>query len=277
MNVYLEIIRIGNAIMAVIAVILIAIIGNTLNIPIILGIFAVFLATGAGNVINDYFDHKIDAINRPNRPIPSGRISLKNAWIYTILLFSIAIILGTLVSILVNSYLPVLIVIFNSILMYYYAYSLKSSVLIGNIIIAFLTASCFIFGGVILNIIEISFYLSFFAFFMTLAREITKDMEDVKGDKLEGIKTLPIKYGMRVSSILTAIFIIFTSILSPILYLNGIFSIYYLFPLFIAIILFFSASYKILVNQDQKNCKLVSKLIKIGMMFSFIGFAIGSF
>lgn len=33
----------------------------------------------AGNVINDYFDYKIDLINKPQRPIPSGRISLDNA------------------------------------------------------------------------------------------------------------------------------------------------------------------------------------------------------
>ena len=79
MNAYLEIIRPGNAVMGVIAVVLMAIIGENYNTPIILGGIAVFLAMGGGNVINDYFDHKIDAINKPNRPIPSGRISLKNA------------------------------------------------------------------------------------------------------------------------------------------------------------------------------------------------------
>ncbi|MDR0901045.1 MAG: UbiA family prenyltransferase [Methanobrevibacter sp.] len=277
MNPYLEILRPGNAIMAVIAVILIAIIGKNYNIPIILGIIAVFLATGAGNAINDYFDYKIDAINKPNRPIPSGRISLKTARIYSIILFLIAIVIGFIISFFVNSYLPTIIVIFNSILMYYYAYSLKSSVLFGNMAIAFLTASCFIFAGTILDLINISLYLGFFAFSMTLAREIIKDMEDYKGDKLEGAKTLPIKYGMKISAILAAIFILLASLLSPILYLNGIFNVYYLIPLGIAILIFLIAAFKILSDQSSENSRFVSKLIKIGMLIAFIAFAIGSF
>lgn len=79
MNPYVEIIRPGNVIMAIIAVILVAILAKSVDIPIILAMLAVFFAMSAGNVINDYFDYKIDLINKPQRPIPSGRISLDNA------------------------------------------------------------------------------------------------------------------------------------------------------------------------------------------------------
>ncbi|KZX15832.1 protoheme IX farnesyltransferase [Methanobrevibacter cuticularis] len=277
MNAYLEILRPGNALLAVVAVVLIAIIGKNYDVPILIGIITVFLATGAGNVINDYFDYKIDAINKPERPIPSGRISLKNARNYSFILFLLAIALGSIISFIINSYWPFIIVVFNSIVMYYYAYSLKSSVLTGNISVAFLTASCFIFGGSIIGLFEISFYLAFFAFFMTLAREIVKDMEDYIGDKQEGAKTLPIKYGMKISSILAALFILLASCLSPILYLNGIFNLYYLIPLTIALIFFIMSAYKILLNQEVENCKTVSKLLKRGMMIAFIAFAVGSF
>ena len=284
MNPYLEIIRPGNAILAVIAVVLIAIIGKNYNFPIILGAITVFLATGGGNVINDYFDYKIDAINKPERPIPSGRISLKSAYTYASLLFIIAVILGTLLSYLINNFTPALIVALSSLLMYYYGHTLKKVALIGNIAISFLTGLCFIFAGVIIaadtglfEIVTISAYLGFFAFVMTMAREIVKDMEDIEGDKVEEAKTFPINYGLKKSSYLAGFLMILASVLSPILYFNQIFSFYYIIILSIAIITFFYGAYIILKDQSSESCKKVSKLVKIGIMIVFIAFAIGSF
>lgn len=283
MNAYLEILRAGNALMSAIAVILMAIIAKNIDISIILGTIAVFLATGGGNVINDYFDYKIDAINKPERPIPSGRISLKNAKIYSILLFVLAIFIGIIISYLANSVFPGLIVILSSFLMYYYAQTLKTVPLIGNIAISLLTASCFIFAGVIIGmktssmeIIYTSFYLGFFAFLMTMAREITKDMEDIEGDELEGARTFPIIYGNKISSILAGSLMIIAIVLSPTLYFIGIFSMFYLIILLIAIILFFYGTYLVLKSQEPENCKKVSKIIKIGMLITFVAFAIGS-
>jgi geranylgeranylglycerol-phosphate geranylgeranyltransferase len=284
MNAYLEIIRPGNAIMAVIAVILMGIIGQNYNIPLILGTIAVFLATGGGNVINDYFDHKIDAINKPNRPIPSGRISLKNAYKFATLLFGIAAIFGILTGYLLDNFIPTMIVVLSSLLMFYYAKTLKKIALIGNIAISFLTGLCFIFAGIIIglytssfDIIYTSLYLGFFAGVMTMAREITKDMEDIEGDKLEGAKTLPIIYGNNVSSILAGSLMVLASALSPILYSNRIFNVYFLVIISVAIAIFLFGTYKILKDHSSENCKKVSKLIKIGMMIAFISFAIGSF
>lgn len=118
MNPYVEIIRPGNVIMAIIAVILVAILEKSIDVPIILAMLAVFFAMSGGNVINDYFDYKIDLINKPQRPIPSGRISLNNAKNYAYLLFIVAAIIGFIISYLADTWIPCGIVIFSDIVLY---------------------------------------------------------------------------------------------------------------------------------------------------------------
>jgi geranylgeranylglycerol-phosphate geranylgeranyltransferase len=271
MNAYLEILRPFNALMGVIAVILVAIIGGNFTLYVPVACVIVFIFTGAGNAINDYFDHKIDAINKPQRPIPSGRISLKATAIYSTALFVIATIMALLIGII-----PGIIVVLSAILMFLYAYRLKTSCLIGNLSIAFLTGLCFVFAGVILGEIFVSVLLGFYAFLMTMAREIVKDMEDVEGDSAEGASTFPIRFGMRASSILAAFFMIFASLTSPLLYFIGIFNIIYLIFLIFAIALFLICAVSILRDQSIENNRIVSKRIKIGMGIVFMGFAFGS-
>ncbi|MDR2624244.1 MAG: UbiA family prenyltransferase [Methanobrevibacter sp.] len=276
MNPYLEILRPFNGLMSTIAPILVGIMEKNMGIPILIGILAVFLSTGGGNVINDFYDYRIDSINRPDRPIPSGKISLKNAKNYGLSLFITAIILGIVISIMINSYLPCILVMLNCTIMYYYGRDLKKLPLIGNITVAYLTGSCFIFGGLILGKIYIPLFLSFFAFMMTLSREIIKDIEDVKGDELENANTFPIKYGLKSSSSLASTFILIPTFISPILYFINIFNVYYITILLIAIILFVVSAYRILINQDKYTASKVSKLIKTGMFITFIAFAAGS-
>jgi geranylgeranylglycerol-phosphate geranylgeranyltransferase len=271
MNAYLEILRPFNALMGVIAVLLVAIISGNFTIYVPIACVIVFIFTGAGNAINDYVDHKIDAINKPERPIPSGRISLRAAAIYSISLFTISTIMALVIGII-----PGIIVVLSAILMFLYAYRLKKSCLIGNMSIAFLTGLCFVFAGVVLQTVFLSVLLGFYAFLMTMAREIVKDMEDVEGDSAEGASTFPIRYGMRASSTLAAVFMIVASLTSPLLFFIGIFNIIYLIVLSFAIILFLACAISILRDQSLNNTRIVSKRIKIGMGIVFLAFALGS-
>ena len=280
MNPYLEIIRPGNVVMALIAVILIAIIDFKLTIPLVLALLAVFFAMSGGNVINDYFDYEIDTINRPERPIPSGRVSRKSALNYSYFLFASAIIVGFLIFFMTNNFIPCGIVLFAVIILYLYAYVFKSTPLIGNIIVGVLTGLCFIFGGYTLDnsrIIYISYYLAFFAFIMTTAREITKDIEDVEGDKKEGANTFPIKFGKKIAAALAFILIIIDSVLCPLLYFDHIFNLTYLFIVAVAVIIFIYSAILLIKNQNSENCRKVSKYLKIGMLIAFVAFALGSF
>lgn len=279
MNPYVEIIRPGNVIMALIAVILVAIIDLDFTIPILLAIIIVFLATAGGNVINDYFDYNIDLVNCPERVLPSGKISLKNGRNYAYFLFGAAIIVEIISYILTKNLIPLIIVIGTIIVLYLYARIFKSLPLIGNFIVSFATGLTFIFGGYTINnphIIIISYYLGFFACAMTMAREITKDIEDVEGDKKEGAQTFPIKYGKKISAAIAFILIIITCGLCPILYLNHIFSIYYLVIIIFAVFIFLYSAILIIRSQTPQNCHKVAKYLKIGMLIAFISFVFGS-
>ena len=271
MNPYIEMMRPWNAIMAIISILLLAFIVKNFNIAVILASLSVFLATGAGNVINDYYDYKIDEINRPERPIPSGKVSPKNAKIYALSLFVTATVIGFCISLLAGT-----IVLISSILMIIYSKSFKSKCLIGNITVSFLTGLCFVFGGIVVNQVIMGAYIMFFAFLMNFAREIVKDIEDVEGDKSEGATTFPIVYGERYAAILASGLMILSTVLSPILYFLGFFNVNFLIVLVIPFIIFIKSAISIISDYSKENSKKVSKHIKIGMLLVFMAFAIGS-
>lgn len=280
MNPYIEILRPGNAVMGAISIILIALIDKTISIPIVLAMIAVFFETAAGNVINDYFDYNIDLVNKPERPIPSGRISLKNGKNYAYLLFIAGTVCGFLISYLTNNWIPFIIVVIADIVLYLYAYKLKATPLIGNLAVGFMTGFGFVFGGFTINnpnIVMISVFLGFFAFVMTTAREIIKDIEDVEGDKKDGARTLPILIGKKTPALIATALIIIDCALCPLLYIYNIFGILYILIIIIAVILFIYSAILILKSQDEITAHKSSKYLKIGMLIAFLSFALGSF
>lgn len=167
---------------------------GTLILPSLLLAAVVALITAAGNVINDVYDIDIDRINRPDRPIPSGAISLSGAKIYAVALFAGGIALATL-----TTALCLLIALANALILILYAAWLKRTPGIGNVAVAYLTASVFLFGGAFAGIEGLiqNISLAAIAFLATLAREILKDAEDVDGDAAGGARTLPMIVGIR--------------------------------------------------------------------------------
>lgn len=270
MNAYLEIIRPGNAVMAVIAVLLVMLISGNFTLNAFLACIVVLMVIGGGNAINDYFDHKIDKINKPNRPIPSGRISLNAAKIYSVTLFVIGTILAFIIGLL-----PGLIALFTSIVLILYAYNLKKMPLIGNMAVSFFIGLTFVFGAVVVGEPLLSI-LGFSPFFITMMREIVKDMEDMEGDKKEGARTLPILYGLKSSAVIAVLFMIFAVVTSPIPYFIGILTMFYLPLLLVGDIIFVACAVSVLKNQSTENTKRVSKWVKTGMVIVLLSYAVGS-
>jgi geranylgeranylglycerol-phosphate geranylgeranyltransferase len=233
----------------------------------------VFLVTGAGNVINDYFDHKIDSINRPDRPIPSGRIQRKTALYIAISLF----VVGILLSLLLGP-LCLFLAIVNSWLLIFYASTFKRMVLIGNLVVGYLAGSTFLFGGAleIFNGMGIrsNVVLFLLAILVTMAREIVKDIQDIEGDSKAGATTLPIIVGKEFSARLTAVLGLTGVILSPLpLLLNEAFGVLYLVIIFVADLLLLLSINEIILKDNPKKS---SRLLKIAMFVALIAFVAGT-
>jgi 4-hydroxybenzoate polyprenyltransferase len=154
---------------------------------------ATVCVAAAGYIINDYYDVKIDAINKPERVVVGKAIRRRPAMFTHMVLSFAGVALGFWLSIAVG-----LINLGAVLLLWGYSARFKKMPLVGNVVIALLGASMLLVVAVYagkLNKITISYAV--FAFLISLIREIIKDMEDVRGDASFDCRTLPIVLGIR--------------------------------------------------------------------------------
>jgi len=174
--------------------------GQRINKFSIIASIIVFLIASSGNILNDIADREIDKINRPKRPIPSGKISVKMA-VWEWIIFSIA---GIIVSIGIG--LPYFIIAISVwILLTAYSLMLKGIPLIGNIAVSLCTALTIPFGAISTGSPKAVIFPFIFVFLIHFGREILKDGEDVMGDKKANLRTFPLVFGLRKAKILTVI------------------------------------------------------------------------
>ncbi|WP_440953132.1 geranylgeranylglycerol-phosphate geranylgeranyltransferase [Methanococcoides sp. FTZ1] len=281
MRSYLELMRAGNCAMAAFAALVGVLIAynilSSADSPALFSFYdaslvflIVFFVTGAGNGLNDYFDIDIDTVNKPSRPIPSGRVSLSSALYFSLMLFGAGVVLAFLVNVLCG-----IIALLNSIVLILYAKSLKRTPFFGNASVGYLTGSTFLFGGAVFGMegLQAVIVLFLLATLATIAREIVKDIEDVEGDKKEGARTLPILIGSKKASYLAAAFGFIAMLASPVPYLQSILNESYLFVVAIADIFFLIAVYQILGKNDAARS---SKLFKFAMLFALVSFIVGA-
>jgi geranylgeranylglycerol-phosphate geranylgeranyltransferase len=192
---FLEITRPLNSLVAGLAAVLGYLIatGTVVTAALILLPIVAFI-TAAGNVINDYYDAEIDAINRPQRPIPSGRVTMEQARRYSIALF----VIGNALCLFTNL-LCLTIAVANSLILVWYAWHLKKFPGSGNLAVAYLTGSIFLFGGALVGLEGLvrNFVVFAITLLATMSRELWKAAEDVEGDIVGGALTVPVQLGIR--------------------------------------------------------------------------------
>lgn len=156
-------------------------------------VFSTIIITAAGYMINDYYDVKIDYVNKPHEVIIGKGIKRRVVITLHTLLNLSGVAMGFLVAPRIG-----IINFIASFLLWLYSNRFKRQPFIGNLTVAFLTG---------LAIYLVAFYYqkaellvltyAIFAFFLNLIREIIKDIEDRQGDRIHGCRTLPIVLGFR--------------------------------------------------------------------------------
>jgi geranylgeranylglycerol-phosphate geranylgeranyltransferase len=234
-----------------------------------------FFISSYSMVINDIYDIDIDKINRPDRPLPSGRVTLNEAKLFSVFLLFIGISLSIISIIRYDSSILIFfITIFFSFISWLYSYGLKKRGLIGNFIVAISMTIPFIFGGIIINGFTNVLLLSFstIAFLSGLGREIVKTICDVKGDKSKHVNTVSITLGVSNAAKLGGFLILCAVLVSIIPFVLGsVDPIYFIFLILPNSLMLYS-SLKIIFDHSESSAYRIKNLLLMGMLLGLLGF-----
>ena len=193
----------------------------TLLIVSVVGIAA------GGYVINDYFDVKIDRINRPDNLVVTRIISRDTAMHIFYGLTAVGVIAGTVVAWWAHSWTLLFTYVVIPGLLWFYSASYKRMFLIGNLVVAFASAivpllvaianadylhhlyqNALAYSPIVGELYVWTGGFAAFAFLLTWVREIVKDIEDIEGDREMECRTLPIVWGDKVAKIIATILLV---------------------------------------------------------------------
>ncbi len=185
-----------------------------------MGLWAMVAAvalTAAGNAHNDWSDLDKDAVNRPDRPLPAGRISPTGLLVVS----GGAFVAGLLALMPLSRVHAALFGMNAGILLLYNRWGSRR-LLAGNVMVAALVGSTLFFGALASGITDRVVVAAAFAAAATLAREMIKDVQDLEGDRLAGARTLAVVAGPDVSSRLVnlVLFLLVSATPLPFLFLD---------------------------------------------------------
>lgn len=171
-------------------------------------VFATSLVVAAGYIINNFYDSEKDLINRPKKTMLDRLVSQQTK-------LSVYFVLN-IVTVVLASYVSFKAVLFFSsyiFMIWFYSHKLKKYPFIGNIIASSLAiAPFFIVFVYYQNFDTVVFFHGFYLILIISMREITKDLENLKGDLTLGYQTLPVAYGIKMTKQLLSVLLLFTFI-----------------------------------------------------------------
>jgi len=274
---YLRLIRPVNCIMMGIAVIVGIILANPdfSKFPFlnsVNGFLTGFLLTASSMAINDYYDREIDAVNEPNRPIPSGLIKPEDALVFAIILVVIGVITAFLINIL--CFVTAIVSWIISVL---YATVGKRTGLFGNFLVSTCVAVPFIYGSIASVGTVKSNVLIFasMAFLSNTGREITKGIVDVQGDRMKNVKTLAVRYGEKTAAVTAVLFYLAAVSLTPLPCLFKFVSFWFIPLVCITDVGLATSSIMLLRDYSRENARKIKKIVLLWFLTGLLAFVIG--
>lgn len=165
---------------------------------------ATLCVAAAGNIINDYYDVKIDAINRPGTLVVGQAVGRRSAMMAHLVLSFEGVVVAGAMSRLVG-----LVTLGAVLLLWGYSARFKRVALLGNLSIAALTAASVLLPELLRRTGSSAVWAyALAAFLLTVVREIIKDIEDMRGDAQHDCRTLPIVVGVARSKWVAGAFLL---------------------------------------------------------------------
>ena len=280
-----------------------------LNENFVILLIVTILIAASGYIVNDIYDYNLDKINKPEKVVLGKFLKSRDAIIIYMMFNCLAIVLSIFLCMKIEQEIYILVFLLIIYCLWLYSKKLKKYKTIGNILVAFfislsiLNVPLFSYKNILSDdrffVFLIISIFSVLAFLINLKREIIKDIEDIEGDKIHKVKSLPIIFGTKKSKLVTIIigiilmFAISSLITFQILILKSdllldvggnqfsnpqiwganYISIIYMF---IILIMFFYVELLILNATTKTNFTKASKLLKYLMLLSLLSIPVFS-
>lgn len=252
-------------------------------------VLSALLVCAGGYLINDYYDIASDKINKPSKVLVGRMLPKRRVYAVYLILSAAGLALGIYLSIYLHFWKLVTIHVITIVLLFFYSASYKRIALLGNLVVALLTALSIIMIGAfephLYQLVRDADYyaadlcwryilgLALFAFLLTVVREIIKDMEDKEGDAQSGARTIPVAWGMQAARGITCGFIAFTVLMMAFLiwrWLDFNADLNYIILFALVCVVLFHIFYRTLSATTQKQFAYLSVLVKVAMLLGLL-------
>lgn len=238
-----------------------------LEVRFLLLVFSTLCVAAAGYVINDYYDVKIDAINKPKRVVVGKTVNRRQAMLAHLFLSGVGVLVGFALDWPIG-----LINLGAALLLWGYSAQLKKTFLAGNITIALLSAAMVLVVAVFERFDNKAVWAyALFSLLISLVREIIKDMQDVKGDASFDCRTLPVVVGIPGAKWFLYFFILIfaVTLLAGVVYrIDEVF-----FTAYILLLILLPTgvlTYRIYQADRKKEFAALSRLVKLIMLAGMV-------
>jgi geranylgeranylglycerol-phosphate geranylgeranyltransferase len=246
---------------------------SALWLNLLYGFVTGFTLTAASMAINDYYDREIDAVNEPNRPIPSGLVKPNDALLFAFVLTAIGFAAAYLTNVFCFATAIIAWIIFAA-----YATVGKRSGLPGNFLVSICVAIPFIYGNYAVSVLEPNVLIfASIVFLSDTGREITKGIVDVEGDRKYNVKTLAVRFGEKAAAAAAALFYLSAVLLSSIPWFLQLVSFWFIPLVAITDLGLVASSFMLIKDYSRENARRIKKMVLLWFIIGLLAFLLGAY
>jgi geranylgeranylglycerol-phosphate geranylgeranyltransferase len=241
-------------------------------LSVVFGFLTGFTLCAAAMAVNDYYDRKIDAVNEPSRPIPSGLVKPSEALALAGVLSAVGLALAVVVSVLCF-----VVALISLVIVIAYVTAGKRTGLPGNFLVSACVAIPFVYGSIIAwqhVVLNVWLFVSM-AFLANTGREITKGIVDVEGDKAGNVWTLAVRYGEKAAAVVAGGFYVAAVALTPVPLVLGLVSLWFVPFVLVTDVGLVACSAVLLVNHSRERARMIKNAVMILFVFGLLAFIVG--